>query len=68
MTVALPLIVVVTESVAVIVWVPAVFKITLLKVCDPASLAVNVKVVGNPSPDCRCWSSPPYPHTDWGRC
>ena len=30
-----------TVSVAVIVWLPAVFKTTLLNVCEPASPAVN---------------------------
>ena len=36
-----PVIVLVTESVAVMVWLPAVSRTTLVKMCDPASPAVN---------------------------
>ena len=43
-TVVLPVIAPVTESVAVIDWLPAVFRITFVKVCDPASAAVKVYV------------------------
>ena len=37
-----PVIVLVTESVAVIVWLPAVSRAMTVKVCDPASAAVKV--------------------------
>ena len=41
-TVALPVIEEVTVSVAVTVWLPAVFRVRPVKVCTPASAAVKV--------------------------
>ncbi len=53
LTVALPVIVLVMELVAVVVWLPAVFRITPVKVYDPASVAVKMWLAGRPA----AWAS-----------
>ena len=44
-----PVITLETESVAVIDWLPAVLKTTLLNACDPASPATKAYVGGRPA-------------------
>lgn len=47
LTVATPVMLAVTVSSAVIVWVPTVLRITPVNVCVPMSPAVNVKSAGS---------------------
>ena len=55
LTMALPVIVLVVESVAVNVWLPVVFRITPAKVCDPGiSSDEKYSLSVGPSPGRRC--------------